>query len=95
MLNPSQRANLPKFLLVAVLMLMAIWTDRVLYRDASTTASLDEVCAKHNKAKGGYRYGHTQYATQVVPAMAPAALGWNGTTTQKRILITGGAGFIG
>ncbi len=85
------RSNVPKLLAVAVLVVMAILLDRALYR----SIDVEELCSKHTTSKGGYRYGHQQYATQVVPAMAPPALGWNGTVTQKRILITGGAGFIG
>ena len=33
--------------------------------------------------------------TQVLPFAGPSVAAWNGTAAQKRILITGGAGFIG
>jgi hypothetical protein len=43
----------------------------------------------------GYRYGPAKYATQVVPSIGAPVVAWSGEKGQKRILITGGAGFIG
>jgi hypothetical protein len=89
-----------QLLAVGVLVVFIVMMDRAMFR-----VDYAEICRSVQQAStstsphfdsNGYRYGPVKYATQVVPAIAPPVAGWSGETSQsKRILITGGAGFIG
>lgn len=85
------RVNMMQVFAIAIVVILVVMVDRALFR----SVDLEQACDQRAQASGGYRYSNAKYATQVVPAMAPAAIGWNGTHEQKRILVTGGAGFIG
>ncbi len=85
------RLSMMQLFAIAIVVVLIVMVDRALFRGLD----LDVACQQRASSGDGYRYDHKKYPTQVVPAVAPALVGWNGTREQKRILITGGAGFIG
>jgi hypothetical protein len=89
-----------QLLAVGVLVVFIVMMDRAMFRvdyaeicrsvQAATSSAANQFDAN------GYRYGPAKYPTQVVPAIGPPVAAWAGEkSNSKRILITGGAGFIG
>lgn len=88
-----------QLLAIGIVVIFVVMMDRALFR-----VNYAEICQSVLQGAAvtaggvdanGYRYGPAKYATQVVPSIGPAVVAWSGDKKQKRILITGGAGFIG
>lgn len=87
-----------QLLAIGIVVIFVVMMDRALFR-----VNYAEICQSVLQGAAstvgvdanGYRYGPAKYATQVVPSIGPPVVAWSGDKGQKRILITGGAGFIG